>query len=123
MTLTLYRGFSSSSSSSDGNLSDIELVKQDLLNHFNTPFGSVCGRVNFGTRLYELVGELNTEDVRQFFVSEITQVVDYDPRVELVNLTLDVQDTSLTGKLELSYVELNLTDFIELRLDLQGLPQ
>jgi phage baseplate assembly protein W len=117
-----YLGFSSVNDSSvDGRLSGVNLVKQDLLNHFLTQPGSVPGRPAFGSRLTLRVGELHTREIRQKIKQDVIDVINYDPRVRLLSLDIDYQTTSIMIRADLEFIELNITDFITLNLTQTGL--
>lgn len=67
-------------------LTNIELVKRDLLNHFNTPMGSRVMRPDFGTRIYEMLFDPFDEYTRNAIMEDVLRVIQTEPRVELVDL-------------------------------------
>ena len=67
-------------------LRDLELVKMDLLNHIFTKKGERVMMPNFGTLIPEMAFEpLDTETV-SLVREEVTRVINYDPRVNLINM-------------------------------------
>lgn len=112
-----YRGFSTVSSLSvNGKLYDYELIKQNLLNHFNTRKGSRVMNPNFGTIIWDLLMEPLTEQIKNLLTNDITTICNFDPRVEplqidineyeqgyLVEITLKLRNTDQTEKLKLAF--------------------
>jgi phage baseplate assembly protein W len=100
-------------------LNDIALVERNLRNHIFTPKGSRVMMPKFGTIipdiLFEPLNEYNINRIRQ----ELTKVVDYDPRVKLINLTISpVRDENRVNcSMVLQYIELNVTRSMNFNLE------
>lgn len=77
-------------------LTNIELVKRDLLNHFNTPMGSRVMRPDFGTRIYELLFDPFDDYTRNAIMEDVVRVIQTEPRVELVDLDVYADQQALT---------------------------
>jgi len=77
-------------------LTNIELVKRDLLNHFNTPMGSRVMRPDFGTRIYELLFDPFNDYTRNAIMEDVVRVIQTEPRVELVDLDVYADQQALT---------------------------
>ena len=92
MALPMYRGFSSeawmASYGKTGKLSNLELVKRDLLNHIYTIPGERVMMPDFGTRIPLLAFEQNDEITARIIKDDITMVVNYDPRVQLIDIAV-----------------------------------
>lgn len=120
----LYRGFSTYQfeATKSFKLRDVELVKMDLLNHIFTRRGERVMMPNFGTMIPEAIFEPLTSDLVTMVTEEIVKVVEYDPRVNLINIqsTPDFDNSSLTVAVELFYIELNLVDNFELNIEFEG---
>lgn len=92
-------------------LHDIPLVERNLLNHIYTQRGSRIMMPNFGTRIHEIlfepINEISIEKLR----NELTNVIQYDPRVSLVKLKLDpdYDKNSIYVTITLNYIELKIT--------------
>lgn len=113
---TLFKGFSTVDRvKAPFSLTDVELVKRDLLNEFYTRKGERVMRPEFGSIVWELL--MNPEDA--FTTDEIKQdiarIVEKDSRVELIDISLFTSDHSIRAEVELRYVILNSEDtlFIE----------
>ena len=98
---------------------DIELVKMDLLNHIFTKRGERLMMPRFGTSIPDLAFEpLDTETVAQV-EEEISTVINYDPRVDLIAMDTrpEYDRNTLYVNVQLFYVELGLVDNLELNIE------
>jgi len=97
---------------------DAEVIKKDLLNHIRTPLGSRVMMPSFGTTLYDMVFDPNDEITRNRIASEVEAVLEYDPRVELIRLTLTTSEDEhiITVDALIRFVELEIID--NLKIDL-----
>jgi phage baseplate assembly protein W len=84
-----YKGFSSVNPlNSGGRLYDFELVKQDIVNHFNTKKGERLMNPAFGSIIWDLLMEPLTEQTREALNQDITEICNSDPRVYPTDITL-----------------------------------
>lgn len=122
--MTIYKGFSFFRYQYDKSIvtTDIALVKTDLYNHIFTKKGSRIKMPNFGTTIPDMLFEPLTEDLLLDLQSQLEYVFKYDPRVEIVNLTIyPFYDTqSVYAVADLNYKELNVTDRFDLNLEFEG---
>jgi phage baseplate assembly protein W len=96
-----YKGFSSTVPDGLGSrLYDLELVKQDLINHFNTRKGSRVMNPNFGCIIWDLLMEPLTEEVTEALKNDITRICNSDSRV--IPLQIDLYEYDSGYILELS---------------------
>ena len=120
---TTYRGFSSYSdnqSSIDNRMADRALIKQDLINHFNTSLGEVLGRASFGSSLRSRLGEPFDEITKANIINDVTLVINYDPRVSLKSVTPEYTDDTITIVAVIEYTDSNEVDLISLFVDNNG---
>lgn len=121
MAKGLYRGFSffEYESSKKFQVTDFECVKMDLLNHIFTRKGERVMMPSFGTIIQDLTFEPLDDDVLETLREEVEYVIDYDPRVSLINLELNPSyDTNtVTVAARLFYVELNTVDDMYLNIE------
>ena len=88
-----YKGFSSVGDTSAGSkLYDLDLIKQDIINHFNTKKGSRVMNPTFGSAIWDLLMEPLTETVRDQLTDDITKICTSDPRVTPTQLDLTEYD-------------------------------
>jgi|LakMenE01Jun11ns_1017448.scaffolds.fasta_scaffold9683417_2 phage baseplate assembly protein W len=117
---TLYHGFSSNKwmSSKQFGISNFEVVKQDLYNHIFTAKGDRVMMPTFGTRIPLLTFEPNDENTRKIIEDDLRYVIEYDPRVRLV----DMQVVSLTdnnvilGLVDVFYLEFGVQDMLKIEV-------
>ncbi len=123
-TKILYRGFSTFQYQKDKSfkLTDIELVKMDLLNHIFTRRGERVMMPAFGTSIPDLVFEPLDETTISDVEDELEIVFDYDPRVELINMTIrpEYDRNSLTVDVQLRYIEFEIVDSFNLNIQFEG---
>jgi phage baseplate assembly protein W len=116
----LYKGFSSFEfqRKKSFKIRDIELVKLDLLNHIFTKRGERVMMPTFGTQIPEMTFEPLDDTTVGIVESEVTRVIDFDPRVELldINVQPDYDTGSLYVGANVLYIELNLVDNLELNI-------
>ncbi len=120
----LYKGFSSYEFErvKEFSITDVELVKLDLLNHIFTRRGSRVMMPTFGTVIPDLVFEPLDAITTEMLEDELRKVIDFDPRVEIVKFRLHVDEDihSVTLDAELFYVELDIVDNFELNIVFEG---
>ena len=124
MARGLYRGFSSHEfvRKRTFSLTDVELVKLDLLNFIYTPIGTRLNMPAFGTQIptlvFEPLDEITTDTIRD----ELERAVNYDPRLQLLTLQVqpDYDNNLVSAFVRVLYIELNMTDVIYLNIDFQG---
>jgi len=115
-----YRGYSSFEfqRTKEFTITDVELVKLDLLNHIYTRKGSRVMMPTFGTIIPDLVFEPLDSTTTEILEDELRSVIDFDPRVEIVSFDLLVEEDQnlVMADVQLFYVELNVTDNFELNI-------
>jgi len=120
----IYRGYASFEFQQNKSLSlrDISLVKMDLLNHIFTIKGTRVMMPNFGSIIpilaFEPLDEILVDDV----YAELLTIFDYDPRVELISLSVipNFDTNSVYATAMLRYVELNTVDDFNLNIQFEG---
>jgi phage baseplate assembly protein W len=115
--MATYKGFDTQSNSRRFRLTDFELIKRDLLNHFNVRRGEKLMRPGFGCSIWTYLFEPMTETTRQQVIDEVKAVIDYDPRVNADKITITSYEQGIQIELELSLVGTNQTSNMVLRFD------
>lgn len=110
----LYKGFSTYNRNKKFRVTDFELVKQDLINHFNVRKGEKLMQPNFGTIIWNVLFEPLTDHVRQAIIDDVKSVVSYDPRVVLTNITITDKDYGIQIEIDLLYRQTNQTNTMSL---------
>jgi phage baseplate assembly protein W len=113
-----YKGFSSiDQSSSNTRLYDFDLIKQDILNHFNTKRGERLMNPEFGSIVWDLLMEPLTDDVRDMLMADITRICTFDPRVIPTQMDLTEYENGYLLELTLQLVEINQSATMTLMFD------
>lgn len=119
-----YKGFSFKNYQYDKSivLTDVELVNQDILNHIFTRKGERVNMPTWGTLIPDLLFEQMDEEVVSFMEQEIRSVLLFDPRVQVLNLTVTpLYDRGIVVcTAVLRYIELNLEDRLDINLLFKG---
>ena len=116
----MYRGFSTIGRTRKYRLTDFELVKQDLINHFYIRKGEKLMNPNFGTIIWNVVHEPLTEDLKSVIISDIKSIAEYDPRISIDNVIITEFDQGIQVELQLRYVLTNQTNLLNLQFDNQN---
>jgi phage baseplate assembly protein W len=116
----MYRGFSTIGRTRKYRLTDFELVKQDLINHFYIRKGEKLMNPNFGTIIWNVIHEPLTEDLKSVIISDIKTIAEYDPRISIDNVVITEFDQGIQVELQLRYVLTNQTNLLNLQFDNQN---
>jgi len=114
---TMYKGFSTLGKTKNFRLTDFELVKQDLINHFYIRKGEKLMNPDFGTIIWNVLYEPLTEDLKTVITTDIKQVAEYDPRLSIDNVIITEYETGLQIELELRYLKTNQINVLNLKFD------
>ena len=114
---TTYKGFSTLGSSKNFRLTDFDLIKQDIFNHFNIRKGEKLMRPNFGTIIWNVLHEPFTEDLKSVITQDIKAIAGYDPRVSFDNIIVTEYDQGIQIELQLRYVLTNQTRVMLMNFD------
>ena len=112
-----YKGFSSSESNKNFKLYDINLVKQDLINHFYIRKGEKLENPEFGTVIWDMLFEPFTPDVKEIIAKDVETIVNYDPRISVQEVQIDSTDQGMRIQVELIYRPFNITEKMALNFD------
>jgi phage baseplate assembly protein W len=89
-----YKGFSTvDNSTSATELYDFALIKQDIINHFNTRKGERVMNPQFGSDIWDILMEPNTDLVRQELTNDIENICNFDSRVVPVQIDITEYDS------------------------------
>ena len=115
-----YRGFSTLANTRNFRLTDFELIKQDILNHFSIRKGEKLMRPNFGTIIWNLLYEPFTDDLKSVIVQDIQSIATYDPRVSFENVIITEYEQGILIELQLRFVLTNQIDTMLVRFNAQS---
>jgi len=117
---TMYKGFSTVGRNKKYRLTDFELVKQDLINHFYIRKGEKLMNPNFGTIIWNVLYEPMTDDLKSVITSDIKAIAQYDPRISMDNVVITEYERGIQIELQLRYVQTNQTNLLNLKFDNQS---
>jgi phage baseplate assembly protein W len=112
-----YKGFSTVDlTNQNSKIYDFDLIKQDILNHFNTRKGSRVMNPTFGTIVWDLLMEPLTDQVRLALTKDIETICSFDSRAYplqfkinefeqgyLIEITLALKNTDQTSVMRLKF--------------------
>ena len=113
-----YRGISTVDPNANGfNLYDLALIKQDIINLFHISQGEKLENPEFGTIVWDALYEPLTEDLKEAIAENVTEIVNYDPRVTVNNVTIDQYESGLQISVSLTYLPYNISESLLLTFD------
>ena len=116
----IFRGHSSVGRDfADTKLYDIELVKQDLLNHFNMLKGEKLENPDFGTNIWLYLMDPLDDETRNAVIEEVEAIINYDPRVEMDSIEVNDYEQGLQVKVSILYTGYGLGESMDLLFDSQ----
>lgn len=109
--MTRFKGFSTIDRAKPPyTLTDTELVKRDLLNEFYTRRGERVMRPKFGSIIWDILMNPIGEDLETQIKEDVQKIINRDPRVALINTTVQMQDHAIGVRVDLRYT---LTDNVD----------
>lgn len=112
-----YKGFSSKEASRKYKLYDIDLVKQDLINHFYIRKGEKLENPNFGTVIWDMLFDQFTEDVKSIIAKDVEDIVNYDPRVTVNAVAVTSTDQGIQIEASVTYRPFNVNEKMTFTFD------
>ena len=112
-----YKGFSTIKRTKKFHITDYELVKQDLINHFSIKKGQKLMNPNFGTIVWSILFEPMTEDVKSIIVEDVKRIVNYDPRTKVESVLIDEFEQGLQIQVDLVYLPGNFANKLTLEFN------
>jgi len=116
-TSQIYRGMSTISGNRNHKLYDIELIKQDIVNHFHIKKGEKIYQPEVGTIIWSLLFEPFTESVRGQIVNDINNIIEKDPRVRVDAMEVVEKDYGIQISCVLTFVEYDVSQALRLTFD------
>jgi phage baseplate assembly protein W len=98
-------------------LYDVDLVRQDLYNHFHTRIGERIMRPDFGCRIWDYIMEPFTEEIRNLAEAEVVRICNSDSRVQLIDTQVYSQDNTLIVVATLNYLPFNTVEQFRLNFE------
>lgn len=96
---------------------DMDLAKQDLLNHFNTRKGERVMMPTFGSIIWEMLFEPLDEKTISLIETDVRTIIGNDPRWALQDVTVSEGPNALNLEVIVTYVPSNETVTLPLTYD------
>jgi len=113
-----YRGFSTISPDSESyTLYDLALIKQDIINHFQIRQGERLMNPEFGTIIWDVIFEPLTEDLKNLIIKNVENVINYDPRVQVNDISITAYESGIQIECDLTYLPYNISEAIKFKFD------
>jgi len=114
----VYRGISTvNPNNRNFNLYDANLIKQDLINHFQIRKGEKIYNPDFGSIIWNLLYEPLTQSARDAITADVTTIVNADPRIDIVALSILEQDYGIQVAMTLNYSKYNIEETLRFNFD------
>jgi len=105
-----YKGFDSKEIKNNFKKYDIDLVKQDLINHFYIRKGEKLENPNFGSIIWDLLFENFTPEVKNLITKNVEEIINYDPRIAITSITIDSTDQGIRIQADVVYLPFNVNE-------------
>lgn len=118
MAIAVYKGISTVGNDFGSiKLTDTDLIKRDLLNHFALRKGEKLMNGNFGTNINDLIMDPLTEETKALVIEEVNTVIKSDPRVRAESVTIDEYESGIRIEMNLRYVITNEVETLAVKFD------
>ena len=118
MAVAVYKGISTVNNNFGSiKITDTDLIKRDLLNHFAIRKGEKLMNAEFGTSLRDLIMDPLTEETKALIVQEVDAVIKNDPRVRSEGVTIDEYEGGLRIEMSVRYVINNQVENLMVKFD------
>jgi phage baseplate assembly protein W len=97
-----YKGFSTIDKDKKFSMVDRELIKRDLLNALLIRAGTLPGRPEVGTKIWDYIFDPNDNITSGSIEQELRRIIDMDKRLQLHELTLSAVNNTITAYVSVS---------------------
>lgn len=113
-----YRGVSTvNPENTSFNLYDIALIKQDIINHFHIRVGEKLENPEFGTIIWDVLFEPMTDQLKEAIANNVTDIINYDPRVQVEQVLVDTYESGILIECTLTYLPYSISESMRLKFD------
>lgn len=118
MAVATYKGFSTVGNNfGSSKLTDTDLIKRDLLNHFAIRKGEKLMNGDFGTSLQDLLFDPLTEEIKNVIIEEVDAVLKSEPRIVSEGVVIDEYQNGLQIEMVVRFVHNNQVENMIVRFD------
>jgi phage baseplate assembly protein W len=113
-----YKGFTTvNPNNTSSKLYDFELIKQNIINHFNTKKGERLMNPTFGTIIWDLIMEPLTDNIRQLLTDDMNKICNFDPRVYPIQVSVNEYETGYVIEITLALKNTDQRSVLKLAFD------
>ena len=117
-----YKGFNSRAIKQRFKSYDLDLVKQDLLNHFYIKQGEKLENPLFGTIIWEMIYEpMDDANIRKI-EDDVIRILRSDPRIAVNSVAVIPTEQGMRVEVDLKYLEFDLADQLLINFDRKNIP-
>lgn len=123
MLVKKFIGFSTVGKTAQGTkLTDVDLIKQDLTNHFSIRRGEKLENPNFGTIIPYLLFEPLTDEVIKAIEDDVVKIVNFDPRCRLnvISVEPNAEGNGVVVDCEIVFVPFSFTGAVSWEFTNEG---
>lgn len=118
--MPIYKGFSTKSGNKKFKINDLNLVKEDLYNHFAIRKGEKLMNPSFGSAIWEMLFEPLTDELKALITEDVQKIVNYDPRVSVDRVIVTELDQAIQVEVYLRLIQTNQTSTMLLNFNQQS---
>lgn len=113
-----YKGFSTINPETENfHLFDLELIKQDIINHFHIRQGERLMNPSFGTIIWDVLFEPLTDQVKNLITQNVNTIMNSDPRVVADQISVTQYESGIQIQCHLTYLPYNVSQTMQLKFD------
>ncbi len=115
-----YKGFNTVGQKKKFRLTDLELVKRDIINHFSIRKGEKLMSPNFGSIIWNMLYEPLTPETKAVILEDVKRVVSYDPRLQVNGVIINELGYGLQLEIDLTFLPDNYASKLTLNFNGQS---
>jgi phage baseplate assembly protein W len=96
---------------------DINLIRQDIINHFHIRKGEKIYNADFGTIIWNILFEPFTNVVKEAVASDVADILNSEPRITVDSLNIVEKDYGLQVLASVTYKTYNISETLQLNFD------
>jgi phage baseplate assembly protein W len=96
---------------------DINLIRQDIINHFHIRKGEKIYNPDFGTIIWNILFEPFTNVVKEAVASDVADILNSEPRITVDSLNIVEKDYGLQVLASVTYKTYNISETLQLNFD------
>jgi len=115
--MAMYNGFSTVDNIKKYRLTDFDLVKRDIQNHFAIRRGEKLMNPEFGTIIWDMLFEPLSDETKNVIIQDVKKIIANDPRVAANNVLVTEFDRGIQIEIELIYISTSQVGTIIAKFD------